>query len=761
MKQKLTFLLLIIFLSLNGFGQKLTLTDLASLCNKKNWEDVNQFMLIKGWTYYNSEEGSDDKYNTITWSYNKEDYSDKAQGWFYLYTFDNYPNKIFYSIFNKTSYLLIQNSLITNGFKLIDSEIEDEKVISTYANLGYTLKISNSKRKDEDWSDRSLTAYSITLIKKAGVYDAQNGEKTDYYENDIIKAEYNLINGKINGLLKFYDENGNLQKTTNYINGIASGKVVEYKETGEKNAEYLISNDSKNGLLTFYENNKISYTTTFKNDLKNGKHINYYYDGETDNLFLKEYGQYLDDKKNETWKTYYIDGKNEKLLTYTNYLNDLKDGLFQEVQGDSLIVGNYKEDELHGNYKIYFDQSKFLSGGLINTDISKLKLLTEGQYTDGNKSGNWKIYDITGTLRSEENYNNNLESGEWKYYYPNWIKKDGKPEKNAKELFLTQNYYNGKLNGKSTRFSYENEVRYPCDEMDENGIKLDTCSRYVFRKILETSYFKDNELNGPYELRDSINQIISKGKYLNGLKDGEWQHKYTLLDIDNKPYNIFKKGKYVNNTKEGKWIQYLKEDEISEILKYENGKLKELISLDSLGIKKNMYEIYEEKLFTCKVKKTVWTEVDGYFTQEYWYDFEKEIEDYYFEPLFLIAVDKELSDGTKGYKDGAFCVYKEDKPYTIGKYYKEDRVGLWTNYYYDQNIKIESNFNNDELENEKYIKLSGELFSGEFEYLNNEKNIKEIRKIKDGLRNGKTSYVDLITNKTVNKETYKDGKLKE
>ena len=100
-------------------------------------------MLFKGWTYYNSEKGDTDEYNTITWSYNKEDYNDKAEAWFYLYTFENYPNKLSYSVFNKSSFLFIQNSIVSNGFKLIDSAIEDEKVISTYSSLGFILKISN------------------------------------------------------------------------------------------------------------------------------------------------------------------------------------------------------------------------------------------------------------------------------------------------------------------------------------------------------------------------------------------------------------------------------------------------------------------------------------------------------------------------------------------------------------------------------------------------------------------------------------------
>jgi hypothetical protein len=180
MKNKISLILFTLIISSTLFGQKLSLTDLTSLCNKKNWQDVNQFMMIKGWTYYDSKKGDTDKYNTITWSFNKNDYSDKAQAWFYLYTFDEYPNKISYSIFNKASYLLIQNSLTANGFKLVDSEIEDEEVISTYANSGYTLKVTNAKRSDDDYSDRSMTSYNITLIKKSGIYDNDNGKKTDY-----------------------------------------------------------------------------------------------------------------------------------------------------------------------------------------------------------------------------------------------------------------------------------------------------------------------------------------------------------------------------------------------------------------------------------------------------------------------------------------------------------------------------------------------------------------------------------------------------
>ena len=768
MKIKFAFLLLMIVFSSNCIGQKLTLNELITLCGKKNWEDINQTLLFKGWTYYNSEKGDTDEYNTITWSYNKDDYNDKAEAWFYLYTFENYPNKLSYSVFNKSSFLFIQNSIVSNGFKLIDSAIEDEKVISTYSSLGFILKISNSKRKDEDWEDRSLTAYNITLIKKAGIYDLDNGKKTEYYDDDVIKAEYTLLNGKINGLLKFYDENGNLQKTTNYVNGIATGKVIEYKENGEKNAEYSMSNDMKNGLLTFYENDKISFTTNYKNDIKSGQFTNYFYDDKNGKLVLKEYGNYLNDEKNGTWRTFYIDGKNEKQLAFKNYLKDLKEGVFQEVKGDSLIVGNYKEDVLHGNYKVYLDISRMLIGGIINTDISKLTLIEEGQYDNGDKSGNWRNYDMTGSLIGESYYANNSPNGEWKYYYSNISNNDGKPEEYSKKIFLVENYSNGKLNGKSTRFSFLEDIKYPCNELDENGIKLDSCVKKIFHKFLETSYYKDDELHGMYELRDSIGQLVSKGKYFNDVKVDEWLQSDLITNAEQNPYRLFRKGKYVNDKREGRWIEYYQENKIeiesnykndeldgefveynqfsrpSYIKKFDNGKLKLLIVNDSLGLKKiNKYEIIQTNESRIKCVETKYL-TDKLVSQEYWLKNDN-VNHQFFEIDFLIKTSN-LSDGSNGYKDGVYTVSTlNNEPQIIGKYYKENKIGTWTYFFYDQKAKIEIEYVDDKNVSERYLNIDGTLFAGEFEFVNNDNHTKEIRKVKEGLRNGKTLIIGVCS----------------
>jgi antitoxin component YwqK of YwqJK toxin-antitoxin module len=768
-----------------SFAQKLTLTDLSNLCNKKNWEDVNQILLAKGWTYYDSEKGNTYKYNTITWSLNKDYYEDKAQAWFHLYTYEGLPNKITYSVFNKESYSIIQNSITSADFKLIKSEIEDNVVISTYGNTNYTLKISTEKRKEDEWRDRSLTAYNITLFKKAGVYDADNGKKIDYYYGDVVKVEYTLLNGKINGQLKVYHPNGNLKKIGYYNNGIENGLFKEYNENGNLESEYVMANGMKNGVLKIYKEGKIDISSTYENDIKNGQVVNYYYNEETGKLQLKLVGEYLNDEKNGTWKLFFIEDDNtERILTLENYTKGIKNGQFQEINGDSLIICSYKNDQLFGEYKVYRDLLKTLFGGMIRTDISKLTLTSEGSYYDGLKNGYWKNYDLTGALISEGRFDNDQETGEWKNYYTNWSDGKGGNKPYSKQLYLIQNYTNGLLDGKSIRYSYLEEEKYPCSEVDENKDPIDTCIRYVYKKVFETTFYKNGKLNGPFELRDSLNEIIAKGFYKDDLKNSEWYYRYAKKDFNNTLFFVYQKGSYLNDKRDGKWIQYYNEGKISESFNYKNGdlhgefiewndynkprvikqfnygKLKELVAYDSLGVNPiNKYEIYDEKFNSYKCRHTQYLE-NVYLCQDFWVKKEGEINHYLFELTFGLSIGK-YSDGTTGYADGDFKIFNSNnQPIVTGKYFKKDRVGLWTFYYYDQNVKIEYNYIQDKITDEKYVSLIGEPFSGEFFYYDNENKIKEERKIKDGLRNGRTLYINTITNKIIKKEIYKNGQLK-
>lgn len=785
MKNILLFILILLFCK-NSFAQKLSLSDLQIICNKTNWEYINQFLSNKGWEYYESEKGSSTKYNTITWSFNKSSYDDKAEAWFYLYTFEGYPNKISYSVFNKSSYSVIQKSLTSTGYNLVNSEIADNELISNYANSKFILKITTEKRERE--YEESLTGYEFLLIKKSGVYDPDNGKKTDYYYGDVKKSEYTLKNGEMHGAATVYHENGSLAVKGNFTNGKANGLFIKYDEAGNLLTKYTMRNDLKNGLLESYENNKISYSTNYLDDLRNGQYMNYYYN-DTGNLVAKEYGQYLNDEKNGTWKVFVVEDGRERLLNFTNYKKNIKNGSFQHAKGDSLIIGSYKFDKLNGEYKIYRDFVKTLFGGIIRSDTSKLTLVSDGRYYEDEKSGYWKNYDLTGALRNEGRYISNKRSGEWKYYYSRMSGEGGKNIHYSEELFLIETFSKGYLEGKSTRYSYLSEETFPCSEIDENKNPLDTCRRNVYKKIFETSFFKNNKLNGPYELRDSLDMIISKGNYLNNLETGEWTLRSKNLDENGEDYFIYERGNYFSGKREGEWIEYLEDGHITYTVNYSNGELhgelikwnkyqkpnekkifskgkfKGVIYFDSLGINPvEQFEIYSfsPQYSSFKCKKITYYSNGETSTQEYRVNKEPntEINHHWFRLSFILArIPEKETNKANAQKDGDYLLYdNKNRVIMKGEYSMDEKAGVWTVFYYDKNVKVSTNKNiSSSQRKEHYLTLDEELFTGEFIFYDKVNNIKEIRKIKNGLRNGKTVYIDLKTGKITKKENYKKG----
>ncbi len=849
----------------NCFGQKLTLADLVNICNNNNWENINQTLLAKGWIYEDSKNDATYDLSAIVWSFKKNYYNDKAQAWFYVYVHKDVPQKIIYNIFNKESYTIVQNSINSSGFKLIKSKIEDNKIISKYANSKYFLEITTQKR-EESQSYTSITEYDIILTKKAGFYDSDNGKKTEYYANGNVEIEYTLLDGEIhgefkvyyndgkfkrighysngvenglfkeyykngniekeysmlkgklngifktyysngqlsrtgsysneleNGLFKEYDENGNiiseysklngeyngtvklyhsngkLKNIGNFTNGIENGLFREYDNNGKLIVERTMLNGKKNGVVKIFKNSYDYTLITFKNDTLNGLYIDYYYI-DTDSYNLRK-GEYLDGEKHGTWQIIYKEKDSlEIVVTFENYEKGIKNGEFRQIKGDSLVLGSYKNDKLHGEYKIY----RLIELNPFFKSISNLRgiqvLIAEGSYYDGLKSDYWKNYEGLERLISEGMFLNGEKTGEWKYYCYT--------DDDVQHLEIVQNYLNGKLEGKSIRYLYLEEIKYPCSDDDNRNNSKDTCVEYVYEKVLETAFYKDGKRNGTFELRDSTNDIVSKGYFKDGLKDGEWVIRHDEEDANGEMSFFYEKGSYVKDKKNGKWILYdvngttiitytykngkfdgelivWKNSKPKSKLIYSNGKLKEVYEYDSTGIKPDIkYVIYNETPLSCTCKEIVYYTDNTSISQEYWIKKEKsncEEFEYDLDILKYTSNDK--------YRDGEFkYLDSNQRPIIVGKHDGEKMIGLWTFFYYDQNVKIEFNYINNEQVDEKYLTLNGDLFSGNFVYYDYEDQIKEKRKIKDGLRNGKTVYINMKTNKIIKREKYKDGKL--
>ena len=120
-------------------------------------------------------------------------------------------------------------------------------------------------------------------LKKIGNYlnGVENGLFKEYDEYGNLEAEYSMSNGELNGVFKTYYSNGKLKISGNYLKGQKHGNFIEYDEYGAKEAEYVMVNGMKNGVLKIYKDGKIDVSTTYKDDIKNGQHIEYYYNDET------------------------------------------------------------------------------------------------------------------------------------------------------------------------------------------------------------------------------------------------------------------------------------------------------------------------------------------------------------------------------------------------------------------------------------------------------------------------------------------------
>jgi antitoxin component YwqK of YwqJK toxin-antitoxin module len=812
---KSLFLLITLFFAhLTARSQNLSLTSIFSLCNKPNWDEVNEYLLKKNWEYYSSSKGDDEHYNTISWAYNKVSYSDKAQGWFYLYTFEGLPNKITYLFFNKASYNTIKAGITAAGMKLIENSIEDNELVSKYAGAFFTISVKTAKKeREESYSEEnSITAYSVEVIKKAGVYDTDNGKKTDYYEDGQIKTEYYLTNGRINGQLKVYQENGNLQKVGTYLNGKENGKFIEYDEEGIKTAEYPMVNGEVNGVLTIYKDGLKSQEITKQNGINNGKFVAYYY-SDKGKLNSKVVGQFLDEKKNGLWQTFLVSKGKEVLIEFTTYSNDEKNGVFKEyVNSDSLETGTYKDGILNG----YFTRKtklKGYEGKNFENEVTWWNLECEGTYIDGVENGKW-IYYLWGGKSEEGNYENGEKNGKWTNYI--------RIGNHADEVLMETNYKNGKENG---LFKQYFKMQTVSDSAEDGNPSI----KFVNLPIQESYYYINGVMEGEYVLKDSSGILISKGNYSNDKKNGLWLESFLMDDTNRKSNRVYQKGNYINDKRTGTWNEYIEENSIMETQTYKDGELDgkltrfyenkkpsevfelkkgQLISLeeyDTLG--NNILYKYQINSIKGKVINCLYLTFENNISTTQGYEFinsSDEFNFYDFDINFILSVgdtdaivydelyhthisSQPLKDNpsknefisnpisyssaslettttkAKGWKkEGLFEISETSskKIFASGNYKNHLKNGTWRIYYYENDTYIEQEFKDGIGDVEKYYSISSQNpFSGKFELRSSNSIPKCEFKISNGLRNGKSKYFDK-KGKEIKTEKYVKGILK-
>lgn len=724
MKKKLySFPFLLFFVFCVSNAQKISLEELQTVCNNKNFEATNKILLTKNYEFSKTEK-TDDNTNIISWAFDQSlGGKTKNIATFSIFSQEGLTKKVVYKFRGKEIYTTILNELSKFAYQSEKEEIQGDVFVSNYGNLNFYLKLSFKKTIDEmDENGNTFTAYEIQISKKGGIDDPNNGLKTELFENGKPKLEYTLKDGKMNGLIKYFNENGAIAKTGFTINGVLKGVF-----------------------------------TTF------------FYDEKSGNLKQKEVGEMLDGKKNGKWLLNAVNNDTETNLSFVNYINDLKEGDFSKVQNDSISFGNYKNDLLEGKLITYTSEKDLTPGSIIETDTLKLKRVVVSFYSNNKKNGLFKTFDVDGTLTMEGNYENNKKTDNWNSFYCIYVDDNDKLMDYSGKLYLEEHYKDGKLNGECKRYSTLEEIEIPCE--NDNSKK---CSKIDFKKMNEKANYENGLLEGEYELTSENNQIIEKGAFLKGKKSGKWELLNDSKIIRTNKNNI-ETGDFVNDKKQGKWLRTINGNIVEiyfynanlldgehiffsngnpvEKRKFQNDKLTALVLLDASQKPTINYIITESEEF-YKCEQTDYFK-DGTQVKNFLVNKENN------KPIDCSSFKEDFENSQK-IADGFFQKKTtEDKLLEEGNFKNNQKSGIWTTYYYDQKIKTEFfHENNEGISKEFYLDLKkNEPFSGEFQFVYEDGTGSEERKIKDGIRNGTTRYKDK-KEKTIKKETYKDGLLK-
>ena len=237
--------------------------------------------------------------------------------------------------------------------------------IVTYSNSRVESYVDRERREDNlTYIGDEETPYTGEIIyrdrelpiERRDWYKEGVLEKVEiYYENgNVRRTSSEYIDGKLNGLLTTFYEDGTLMMETNYLDAQKHGIERGYNEQGILVGEVTYENGMINGLLRRYTDEGILFQEqSYKDDVLHG--IEKLYDNE----ILIEEREY---------------NEHGRLIREATYEDDMLNGVLKmyDDNGTLYIERTYVDDDLHGIEKIYenrrvSEEREYEHGKLIKT----------------------------------------------------------------------------------------------------------------------------------------------------------------------------------------------------------------------------------------------------------------------------------------------------------------------------------------------------------------------------------------------------------
>jgi antitoxin component YwqK of YwqJK toxin-antitoxin module len=179
------------------------------------------------------------------------------------------------------------------------------------------------------------------------------GQVKSFYEDGSIRSEKHFNDrGQLNGIEKYWSEDGFLRSETIYINGKREGLMKEYFVNGQIKAEINFKSSVKHGLCSKYNLIGVKVEEiNYDMGLMTGIYKTWYDDG----MPLCE-AEYINGLRFGYYKTWHENGM---LASETEYINNKRYGVFTEWDnaGNVISVVTYDEDPFEEEEEELFEES--------------------------------------------------------------------------------------------------------------------------------------------------------------------------------------------------------------------------------------------------------------------------------------------------------------------------------------------------------------------------------------------------------------------
>ena len=260
-----------------------------------------------------------------------------------------------------------------------------------------------------DFFMKRFAPFILLLISLSPVY-GQEMVRVFYDEQQtILKEIYPTVNGKAEGTLKRFNEEGKLillgnlkadqreglfvelnpdtgdtLRTIPFQNNLKHGVSQTFFLDGTIRQELRYENDQIEGTVkTYFEDGQLQDRTKFSNNVPNGKSERFFRDGAVQQIIHFEAG-----RLQGPYEEYYPTGKIKRRATYQDGELEGEELTFHE-DGSKAIVANYKKGFLDGEYLEYFPDGS----------IQK-----QATYKNGTITGESKEFYENGKLRQKNHF---------------------------------------------------------------------------------------------------------------------------------------------------------------------------------------------------------------------------------------------------------------------------------------------------------------------------------------------------------------------